>query len=110
MSGPRYMSSLKSILLSLFFVPSPAWGGSEVERGRLLVEANCSGCHAIELNDASRHPYAPPFRTFSERYPIGALAEMLARGVPIEHPDMPDFLATASEIDEIIAYIMSVQR
>jgi mono/diheme cytochrome c family protein len=103
------MSLLKSAFLILTLAPSSAWGGSEVERGRLLVEANCSSCHAIGLNDASRHPDAPPFRTLSERYPINSLAETLAKGVPIEHPDMPDFLVTASQIDEILAYIISVQ-
>jgi len=103
------MSSVKPVLLILTLAPSSAWGGSEVERGRLLVEANCSSCHAIGLNDASRHPDAPPFRTLSERYPMGSLAETLAKGVPIEHPDMPNFLVTASQIDEIVAYIVSIQ-
>lgn len=103
------MSSLKSVLLVLLSVPSSAWCASEVERGRFLAEANCSGCHAIGRIDASRHPDALPFRRFSERYPKGSLAETLAKGVPLEHPDMPNFLATSSEIDEIVAYIISVQ-
>lgn len=103
------MSLVKSGIIILALLPSSAWGESEAERGRLLVEANCRSCHAIGLNDASRHPDAPPFRTFSERHPMGSLAETLAKGVPIEHPDMPDFLVTPSQIDEIIAYIVSVQ-
>lgn len=40
---------------------------------------------------------------------MGSLAETLAKGVPIEHPDMPNFLVTTSQIDEIVAYIVSVQ-
>ena len=40
---------------------------------------------------------------------MDSLAEMLAKGLPIGPPDMPDFLMTASQIDEIIEYIMSVQ-
>ena len=103
------MSSFRSILLALLLTASPAWGQSEIERGRLLVEANCGGCHAIGLADASPHPDAPSFRTLSERYPIDSLAETLTKGIPITHPDMPDFLATASQIDEITAYILSLQ-
>ena len=103
------MSSFRPMLLALLLTASPASGQSEIARGRLLVEANCSGCHAIGLADASPHPDAPPFRTLSERYPIDSLAETLTKGIPIKHPDMPDFLATASQIDEITAYILSLQ-
>jgi cytochrome c553 len=103
------MSSIRPIMLALLLAASPAWGQTEIERGRLLAEANCSRCHAIGPADASPHPDAPPFRTLSERYPIDSLAETLAKGIPIKHPDMPDFLATASQIDEITAYILSLQ-
>ena len=103
------MSSIRPIMLALLLTASPAWGQTEIERGRLLAEANCSRCHAIGPADASPHPDAPPFRTLSERYPINSLAETLTKGIPIKHPDMPDFLATASQIDEITAYILSLQ-
>ena len=103
------MSSFRPVLFVVSLAASPVWGQSEVEQGRLLVDANCSGCHAIGLSDASPHQDAPPFRTLSERYPNDSLAETLSKGIPIEHPDMPDFLATASQIDEITAYILSLQ-
>lgn len=103
------MPLLKSIVLIMLLAPTVAWSASTVERGRLLAEANCGSCHAIGRNDASRHPDALPFRRFSERYPKDALAETLTKGVPIDHPDMPNFLATETQIDEIVAYIMSVQ-
>lgn len=103
------MSSVRPMLLVLLLTASPAWGQSEIEQGRLLAEANCSSCHAIGLADTSPHPDAPPFRTLSERYPLDSLAETLTKGIPINHPDMPDFLATASQIDEITAYILSMQ-
>jgi mono/diheme cytochrome c family protein len=103
------MVSLRLLLLISAVATTPARGGSEVEEGRRLVELNCSGCHAIGLSDASPHRDAPPFRTLSERYPNDTLAEVLSRGIPIGHPDMPDFLATSSQIDEIVAYILSLQ-
>ena len=103
------MSSFRLVLLALSLVASPALGQSEEEEGRALVEANCSGCHGVGLTDESPHPDAPPFRTLSERYPIDTLDETLSHGFTITHPDMPDFLATASQIDEITAYIVSLQ-
>lgn len=103
------MSSLKPLVLVLSLGASPACGQSEVEQGQLLVESNCSRCHAIGPSDTSPHPDALPFRRLSERYPMDSLAETLERGIPIEHPDMPDFLVTASQIDEITAYILSLQ-
>jgi mono/diheme cytochrome c family protein len=87
-----------------------ARAGTEVEAGRRLVEANCSSCHAVGPTDKSQHPDAPAFRTLSERYPIDSLAEALAEGISTGHPDMPQFVATPSQIDEIIAYLTSLQR
>lgn len=77
--------------------------------GRSLVEANCSRCHAIALTDESTHPEAPAFRNLAQSYPIEALAEALGEGIVTGHPDMPEFIATPSEIDAIIGYIESLE-
>ena len=74
-----------------------------------VVEANCSQCHAIARDDDSAHPDAPPFRTLSARYPIEALAEALAEGIVVGHPDMPEFVAGPDEIEAILAYLESIQ-
>jgi mono/diheme cytochrome c family protein len=94
-------------LLSLAAMPGRA--DSVVARGRTLVEANCTRCHAVGLKDKSPHPDAPAFRTLSSRYPVEDLAEALAEGISTGHPDMPEFVASPDQIDAIIAYLRSLQ-
>ena len=50
-----------------------------------------------------------PFREFSWRYPIETLAEPLAEGIIVGHPDMPEFQFEPKDIDALLAYIESVQ-
>ncbi len=91
---------------------SAAGGGAHaasVSHGRQLAQRNCGMCHAIGPTGESRHKAAPPFRTLSQRYPIEMLAEALAEGMLTGHPDMPEFRFDPPEIQDLIAYIKSVQ-
>ena len=76
-----------------------------IAKGRSLVEANCSRCHAIGKEDMSHHPQAPPFRDVFARYPADNIAEALAEGIVSGHPDMPEFVFQPNEIGSIIAYL-----
>ncbi|WP_425487721.1 c-type cytochrome [Mesorhizobium erdmanii] len=82
----------------------------QIARGKEIVQTNCARCHAVGLTDKSTHPDAPPFRSLSSRYPIEDLEEALGEGISTGHPDMPEFVATPSQIDGIIAYIKSLDR
>lgn len=79
-------------------------------RGAGLLTANCVRCHAIGRSGASSHPAAPPFRTLSGRYPIDGLAEALAEGLLVGHPDMPEFKFEPGDIGAILAYLKSIQE
>src|SRR5712692_2218200 len=80
------------------------------KRGETLLTANCSRCHAIGRTGASPHSAAPPFRTLSRKYPIEGLAEALAEGLSVGHPDMPEFVFEPDEIAVILAYLKSIQE
>ncbi|HEX2018196.1 MAG TPA: cytochrome c [Aurantimonas sp.] len=85
--------------------------GSEtdpVERGRVLVEASCSRCHAVGPEGESANPQAPAFHTLSERFPIDALEETFIETIDTGHPGMPVFEASQEQIEAVIAYIASV--
>jgi len=73
--------------------PSAALAGEEMSAaaaaGNLLVDGNCSACHAIAGDDASVNADAPPFRDVVTRYPPEHLGEALAEGILTGHPDMP---------------------
>lgn len=89
----------------LMAAPAIADEQASIVRGKALVTENCSGCHAIGLNDTSPNPKSPPFRTLSQRYPLDALEEAFVEGIDTGHPEMPRFIATPEQIASIIAYI-----
>jgi cytochrome c len=80
------------------------------KRGEALLAKNCARCHAIGRSGASPHAQAPPFRTLSRKYPIEGLAEALAEGIFVGHPDMPEFVFEADEVGAILAYLKSIQE
>jgi cytochrome c len=91
-------------------LPALAQDRARPERqGEALLAKNCSRCHAISRTGASPHPEAPPFRTLSRKYPIEGLAEALAEGISVGHPDMPEFIFEADEVGAILAYLKSIQ-
>jgi mono/diheme cytochrome c family protein len=115
-TAPQYEmmnSTLTAALLLLAGLAVAACASSptktELDRGRLLVEANCSSCHAVGDLDVSPAPEAPPFRRLSEGYRVATLEEALMKGISAGHPAMPEFEFTAEEVKSIIAYLQSVQ-
>src|SRR5438270_5346279 len=86
---------------------------TSIERGKIFVQENCAGCHAIGLKDVSHRRGAPAFRTLHERYDVGDLAEAFADGIGAIHngqKEVPEFTALEpEEIDDLIAYLRSVQ-
>jgi tetratricopeptide (TPR) repeat protein len=79
-----------------------------VERGKALVEKNCSPCHAVGATGASPNRKAPEFRTLHARHPSLALREPLSRGIAAPHDEMPRFALSGPEIDTVVAYINSL--
>ncbi len=98
-----------AFLLGLAATPAGAAEKDLTDKGRVLVEKNCSRCHAIGKEGDSTHPEAPPFRTLSSRYPIEDLAEALAEGIVSGHPDMPIFVFSPTDVQAIIDYLKSIQ-
>jgi cytochrome c len=79
-------------------------------RGEGLLTGSCSRCHAVGRTGNSTQPGAPTFRTLGQRYPIEALAEVLAEGLSSGHEDMPEFRFDVDDIDAILAYLGSIQE
>ncbi|MBZ6078802.1 c-type cytochrome [Microvirga puerhi] len=98
-----------SIVLLLLSQPSPAQEG-RAERGRVFVQTNCAGCHAIGRVGESPLAIAPPFRTLHERYPVEDLAEALAEGITTGHPTMPEFRLDPAQINDVVAYLKTLER
>jgi len=79
------------------------------ERGEVLVQRYCAGCHAVEPTGDSPNAAAPPFRELHRRYSIDNLAAALAEGMLVGHPAMPEFDFQANDIQSIVSYLKSIQ-
>jgi cytochrome c len=82
---------------------------AELGKGRVLVTERCGGCHAILPSRVSQHGDAPPFAEIVKRYPPEALAEALAEGIEVGHPDMPTFEFSEEEVLQIVEYLKSLE-
>jgi cytochrome c len=104
---------LPIIVIALGMMPQLAIGQDDKSlerRGGELLSAKCARCHAVARTGDSPHSAAPPFRTLSRKYPIEGLAESLAEGLSVGHPDMPEFVFEPDDIAAILAYLNSVQE
>ncbi len=91
-------------------VAAPTASAGNVVEGQRLAEIHCARCHAIGAEGESTHPMSPPFRTLSRNYPVNALEEAFAEGILVGHRDMPPFEFEPAQIDDIVAYLQSVQE
>jgi mono/diheme cytochrome c family protein len=80
-----------------------------VQRGQKLAKEACAMCHAIAGAAPSPLKDAPPFPTLLLAFPGRSLEEILARGLISPHVTMPVFLATSQNMDDLLAYLTSVQ-
>jgi mono/diheme cytochrome c family protein len=80
-----------------------------VARGRDLAQNNCASCHAIGEEDESPNPLSPLLRELSDHYDPDMLQEALAEGILTGHDNMPEFKLTPNQIDDLIAYLKSIQ-
>lgn len=102
------IASSTAVLAFSALAAGPVMAQAElVERGRILADTYCSGCHAIGAEGESPLAEAPPMRTFKERWPVEHLAEALAEGIMVGHEAMPEVSMTPTEIDAFLAYLES---
>jgi cytochrome c len=106
---PKQPTTVPLLAMALFMLAADVRNVG-VERGRTLIKASCSGCHAVGRADVSPMPDAPPLREVHQRYPVENLAEALAEGLVTGHPGKPAFRFDAREVDDIIEYLKSLER
>ena len=106
-----------AIALIVLLLATPALAGAggpedlgDAAAGRQVAEQNCSACHAVGPAGDSPVPHAPRFRELEERWPLESLHEALAEGMVVGHsePQMPAFQFLPEDIDDLIAYIASI--
>ncbi len=78
----------------------------DATRGHLLAKTWCTGCHLIEAQETTAKDAVPSFT---------AIAAMKSTTVPAlraflqtRHQNMPDWWLSRQQIDDVVAYIMSL--
>ena len=87
----------------------PATAAEAAARGQRLASSACAGCHAVGPTGASPLPAAPPFREIVHRVPLDQLEQRFAEGLVTAHPAMPAFVFRASEIDDLVAWLETLE-
>jgi len=98
-----------ALALTMLTLPCAAQSG-RAQRGQVFVQTHCSGCHAIGRVGESPLSIAPPFRTLHTHYPVEELAESLAEGITTGHPSMPEFRLDPAQINDVIAYLKTLEQ
>jgi mono/diheme cytochrome c family protein len=108
----RTLAYFLGLVLGLVVV-SPVRGvgsGGDPALGLTLAQEWCAKCHAIGLTGGSPLAIAPPFRDLHKRYAVEDLAESLAEGILVGHPTMPQFRFDPDQIDNLIAFLKTLER
>jgi mono/diheme cytochrome c family protein len=76
--------------------------------GHDMARRDCSGCHAVERDEL---PYEtggiPPFQAVARDPAVTETA--LRVFLRTTHPSMPNIMLTQDEIDNVVAYILSLK-
>jgi mono/diheme cytochrome c family protein len=97
-------------ILGLTAALSPAAYAQDgsVQEGRAYAEAICARCHDTGDGLLSPNPKSPPFGTIANTEGItGAALNKILR---TPHRDMPDFILPKPDLENVIAYILSLKH
>ena len=91
--------------LTSFGFAMPANAGGDVARGASIAKRWCVNCHVVSADQKSAKVDVPTFADIARRRPDDrALSSFLVD----PHPPMPNLSLTRQEIDDVVAYIRSL--
>lgn len=103
--------TLGSVAIAVLFFAQAAAAQTmrAVHRGETIVQMYCSQCHAVGKTGSSPLSVAPPLRDLHKRYAVEHLEEAFAEGIYTGHSEMPRFEFEPDQIDDLIAYLKSLE-
>ncbi len=108
---PRHPVTWASVTLVLALFSFPMRAGAQdmgdPDAGRRLAEAWCSNCHVVGGEKTANSTGAPTFRAIAANRAITPLA--LRAFFVSPHDRMPDLHLSYNEMDDLIAYIVSLR-
>jgi mono/diheme cytochrome c family protein len=91
----------------------PVGGPGDSQRGRVMAEVHCSGCHAIGYGTKSPYDGAPTFPEIVAKGHLEDYAEAFAEGIMVPHNGrvvMPEFVLNPREIEDLFAYMKTLRK
>lgn len=77
------------------------------EKGHAYAQQFCADCHGVEKDDHLLLGDVPTFPEVADSE--GMSPRALAVWLRTSHPNMPDFIIPPDDMDNVIAYIMSLR-
>jgi mono/diheme cytochrome c family protein len=109
----RVLKGPHSAVFTLALLSTPAFADGDLAAGGDLAQRLCARCHAIAGAGPGPAADAPAFSGLARKWPIDHLAEAFAEGIVTRHSDavrMPEFTLSPEQIDDLLAYLESVQE
>lgn len=97
--------SMTAVVLILT-LPSIGAKAADAEHGERLAKQWCTGCHLTGVDQPTGGDAAPPFSVIAET--ASDRNDDLRAWLADPHPPMPNFNLTRWEIDDLLAYIESL--
>ncbi|HZS81404.1 MAG TPA: hypothetical protein VFA50_00930 [Stellaceae bacterium] len=99
-------SLLFAVAAVLFLFASPSFAAGDATMGRILAEHWCISCHAQTRSETAQDS-VPSLRSVAQR--PGRTADMLRSWLTVPHGQMPNLSLTRGEIDDLVAYLITLQ-
>ena len=77
------------------------------EAGAAYAKNVCAQCHTIKGAEPSPEPTAPPFKVVANT--PGMTATALAVWLTTSHPTMPNIVLERQDLDNVIAFILTLK-
>jgi len=93
-----------AVLAAAVLFAGAAAAAGDAEHGGVVAGRWCAACHVVTKNQKSANADAPSFFDVAQRLDNKHIANFLVA----PHPPMPNMSLTRKEIDDIVAYIRSL--
>jgi cytochrome c len=110
LAQPRWPIVMLGVILLCAGEPALGQQPPAAQRGLTFVRVHCAQCHSIDQASDSPLTIAPAFRTLHLRYPIETLRRPLSEGISARHPTMPQFRLDPDQLEDVLAYLKSLER
>lgn len=88
--------------------PARADDAGRVAAGKTVAQTWCANCHLVTATQAQGSDQAPTWASIANR--AGTSSDTLHAFLAQPHGKMPDFKLGTTEIDDVVAYILSLKN